>query len=183
MTILCKPNLTWLLIAVLFAGVMTTTTIAAAPKRPNVLYIMSDDHCAQAVGAYGGRLATLNPTPVIDQLAAEGMLFENCFCTNSICSPSRACVITGQYNHTNGAYDLGGSVPPENQTLAIEMREAGYETAMVGKWHLKVLPNFDYYKVLPGQGSYMNPTPSSITTAVRIPARTKRRPAGSFMTL
>ncbi len=129
-----------------------------AADRPNILFIMSDDHCAQAVGAYGGRLAKLNPTPVIDTLAKEGMLFENCFVTNSICSPSRACIITGQYDHVNGAYTLAGRVTPENQYLAIEMRKAGYETAMVGKWHLKEEPNFDYYKVLPGQGSYINPS-------------------------
>jgi N-acetylglucosamine-6-sulfatase len=73
-----------------------------ADERPNILFIMSDDHCAQAVGAYGGRLAALDPTPTIDRLAGEGMLFENAFCTNSICSPSRACILTGQYAHTNG---------------------------------------------------------------------------------
>jgi len=153
---LLKSTFIMLSIAVLFSCV--TMASADTADQPNVLYIMSDDHCAQAVGAYGGRLAKLNPTPVIDQLAKEGMLFDNCFCTNSICAPSRACVLTGQYNHTNGAYDLGDRVEPENQTLAIKMREAGYETAMVGKWHLKVLPNFDYYKVLPGQGNYIDPT-------------------------
>jgi N-acetylglucosamine-6-sulfatase len=129
-----------------------------AHARPNILYIMSDDHAAHAIGAYGGRLATLNPTPTIDRLAKEGMLFENAFCTNSICSPSRACVLTGQYAHTNGAYDLGGKVLPENQFLATEMTKAGYHTAMIGKWHLKVEPAaFDYYCVLPGQGKYHNP--------------------------
>jgi N-acetylglucosamine-6-sulfatase len=85
------------------------------------------------------------------------MLFENCFVTNSICVPSRACIITGQYNHVNGAYTLRERIPPERQYLAIEMRRAGYQTAMVGKWHLKEEPNFDYYKVLPGQGKYMDP--------------------------
>ena len=134
---------------------------AAADKaatRPNILYIMSDDHAAHAIGAYGGRLARLNPTPVIDTLARDGVLLENCFCTNSICSPSRACVITGQYNHVNGAYTLAGTVAPEKQYLPIAMRQAGYQTAMIGKWHLKLEPNFDYYKVLPGQGSYLDPT-------------------------
>ncbi len=126
--------------------------------RPNVLFIMSDDHAAHAIGAYGGRLAALDPTPTIDTLAAEGMLLQNCFVTNSICVPSRACIITGQYNHVNGAYTLAQRIPPERQYLAIEMRAAGYETAMVGKWHLKEEPNFDYYKVLPGQGKYENPT-------------------------
>jgi N-acetylglucosamine-6-sulfatase len=131
---------------------------APAAERPNVLFIMSDDHAAHAVGAYGGRLAVLDPTPVIDTLAAEGMLFENCFVTNSICTPSRACIMTGQYSHVNGAYTLGGRLAPQQQYLAIEMRGAGYQTAMIGKWHLKEEPNFDYYKVLPGQGSYHDPT-------------------------
>lgn len=119
---------------------------------------MSDDHTAHAIGAYGGRLAKLNPTPTIDRIAKEGMLFTNVFCTNSICSPSRACVLTGQYPHTNGAYDLRGRVLPKNQHLAREMKKAGYHTAMVGKWHLKEEPAaFDYYCVLPGQGKYHNP--------------------------
>ncbi len=132
---------------------------APAPAdRPNILFIMSDDHAAHAIGAYGGRLAKLNPTPVIDGLAREGMLFENAFVTNSICVPSRACIMTGQYSHVNGALTLGGKLAPEHQYLAIEMKKAGCQTAMIGKWHLKLEPNFDYYKVLPGQGSYFDPT-------------------------
>ncbi|MFQ6132520.1 MAG: sulfatase [Armatimonadota bacterium] len=130
----------------------------AGPKRPNILFIMSDDHCAQAIGAYGGRLARLDPTPVIDRLAREGMLFENMFCTNSICTPSRATILTGQYSQTNGVLDLGGSLPPDRHYLAIEMKQAGYQTAMIGKWHLKEEPaHFDYYSVLPGQGRYFDP--------------------------
>ena len=79
-------------------------------KKPNILFIMSDDHAAHAISAYGGRLAKVAPTPNLDRLAKEGALFKNAFCTNSICSPSRACVLTGQYNHTNGAVDLSGKV-------------------------------------------------------------------------
>ena len=132
--------------------------MAEAAERPNVLYIMSDDHTAHAIGAYGGRLAKLNPTPTIDRLAKEGMRFENVFCTNSICTPSRACVLTGQYPHVNGVYDLGGRIESDRQFLAREMKKAGYHTAMVGKWHLKLEPAaFDYYCVLPGQGKYHNP--------------------------
>ena len=131
---------------------------SAAAEKPNILYIMSDDHAAHAIGAYGGRLAKLDPTPTIDRLAKEGMLFENAFCTNSICAPSRACVLTGQYPHTNGVYDLKGGIEAERQFLAIEMKKAGYQTAMIGKWHLKQEPAaFDYYCVLPGQGKYHNP--------------------------
>jgi arylsulfatase A-like enzyme len=127
-------------------------------SRPNILFIMSDDHAAHAIGAYGGRLAALNPTPTIDRLAREGMRFENVFCTNSICTPSRATILTGQYSHRNGVTTLNGTLPPARQTLAHEMGKAGYETAIIGKWHLGAEPKaFDYYCVLPGQGSYFNP--------------------------
>jgi arylsulfatase A-like enzyme len=127
---------------------------AADDQKPNILFIMSDDHTAQAVGAYATLLKDLNPTPTIDTLAAEGITFDNAFCTNAICTPSRACIITGQYPHVNGVVDLNGVIKPENQTLPILMRGGGYQTAMIGKWHLKEEPNFDYYKVLPGQGKY-----------------------------
>tara|TARA_R110000850_G_scaffold9033_32_gene33418 strand:+ start:1013 stop:2677 length:1665 start_codon:yes stop_codon:yes gene_type:complete len=139
-------------------GLLSVALAGAEDRRPNILYIMSDDHAAHAIGAYGSRLAALNPTPTIDRLAKEGMVFENAFCTNAICSPSRACVITGQYPHTNGVYDLGGSIEADRQYLALEMKKAGYQTAMIGKWHLKKEPAaFDFYTVLPGQGSYHNP--------------------------
>ncbi|MGB0154766.1 MAG: sulfatase family protein [Verrucomicrobiales bacterium] len=145
-------------ISLFLIGFLITSLVSAEEKRPNILFIMSDDHAAHAIGAYGSRLAALDPTPTLDRLAKEGMLFENAFCTNSICAPSRACVITGQYPHTNGAYDLGGKIESERQYLAIEMKKAGYQTAMVGKWHLKEEPGaFDFYTVLPGQGKYHNP--------------------------
>ncbi len=125
------------------------TLASFAQKKPNILYIMSDDHTSQAFGVYGSRLAALNPTPTIDRLAHEGILFENCFCTNSICTPSRANILTGQYSQTNGVQDLNGRLTPENQHLAHEMKKLGYETAMIGKWHLKETPRaFDYYNVL-----------------------------------
>jgi arylsulfatase A-like enzyme len=130
---------------------------AEAKKRTNILYMMSDDHAAHAISAYGSRLAKVAPTPNIDRLAKEGILFENCFCTNSICVPSRATILTGQHSQTNGALDLGGRLEPERQYLPKLMKQAGYETAMIGKWHLKQEPAFDYYCVLPGQGSYFNP--------------------------
>ena len=86
-------------------------------SRPNILFIMSDDHTSQAIGAYGGRLAGLNPTPTIDALAAEGTRFDNVFATNSICTPSRASIITGQYSQTNGVLDLEGKIGEEQQHL------------------------------------------------------------------
>ncbi len=139
---------------------LVAVSAQAAPQdgRPNILFIMSDDHAAHAIGAYGGRLAKLDPTPNIDRLAREGVRLSNCFCTNSICTPSRATIMTGQYSHISGCKGFAKGLEPERQTLALEMKTAGYETAMVGKWHLKHEPAaFDYYCVLPGQGSYFNP--------------------------
>ncbi|WP_282136708.1 sulfatase family protein [Seonamhaeicola maritimus] len=143
---------------------LVTITVSSCKKeskieKPNILYIMSDDHTSQAIGAYGKRLARLNPTPTIDRLAEEGVLLENTFCTNSICTPSRASIMTGQFGQVNGVVDLSGRLAPENQYLPIEIKKQGYETAMVGKWHLKHAPEaYDYYNVLPGQGDYFNPT-------------------------
>lgn len=129
-----------------------------AQGRPNILYIMSDDHGAQSIGAYGGRLAELNPTPTLDRLAVEGVVMENTFCNNAICSPSRASILTGQYSHMTGVTGLGGSVQEADQTLPLQMRKAGYLTAVIGKWHLGEQPlAFDYYKVLESQGKYHNP--------------------------
>ncbi len=130
----------------------------AKSAKPNIMFVMSDDHTSQAIGAYGGRLAKLNPTPNIDALAREGVVMENAFCNNAICTPSRASIMTGQYSAVNGCPILGNPLPPERQYLAIEMKKAGYTTAVVGKWHLKERPEaFDYYKVLPGQGKYFDP--------------------------
>lgn len=127
-------------------------------SQPNIIFIMSDDHTFQAIGAYGSRLAAVNPTPTLDQLAAGGMLFTHVFCTNSICTPSRGNIMTGQYSQTNGIKILGDPLPAERQYLPAEMKKLGYQTAIIGKWHLKEEPGaFDYYKVLPVQGKYFDP--------------------------
>jgi arylsulfatase A-like enzyme len=129
-----------------------------AAERPNILFIMADDHTTQAFGCYGSRLAKLNATPTLDKLAAEGMRFDRVFCTNSICTPSRATIMTGQYSQTNGVLDLKGRLPAARQYLPAEMKKAGYLTAVIGKWHLDEEPAaFDYYAVLPGQGKYFDP--------------------------
>ena len=135
-----------------------TTTSTRAGGQPNILWIMSDDHAVTGVGAYGGRLATLDPTPNIDRLALEGVRLTNAFCTNSICTPARATLLTGQYSHVNGVRTLTDPLPAARQTLAPLIKAAGYHTAIIGKWHLHEEPaGFDFYSVLPGQGWYANP--------------------------
>jgi arylsulfatase A-like enzyme len=119
---------------------------------------MSDDHAANAIGCYGSHLASVVKTPNLDRLATEGARLNNCFCTNSICAPSRATILTGQYSHRNGVYTLHETLEPEHPNVAKEMQEYGYQTAVIGKWHLKVDPSgFDYWNVLRGQGRYRNP--------------------------
>lgn len=130
---------------------------AMADDRPNILFLMADDHATHAVGAYQGRLARLDPTPNIDRLAASGMRFRRAFCTNSICTPSRASILTGQYSHTNGVYKFT-PLDPSRPTLPKLMRAAGYHTAMIGKSHVYTFPEgFDYWSLLPGWGKYHDP--------------------------
>jgi arylsulfatase A-like enzyme len=129
----------------------------ANSKRPNILFIMSDDHTSQAISAYGGVLADVCPTPNIDRLAKEGMLFRNCFVTNSICTPSRAAIITGKYAHKNGVYKFT-AMDQSQPTLPKYMQQAGYHTSLIGKYHLYSNPvGLDYFSVLPGQGRYQDP--------------------------
>ena len=131
---------------------------SSADDRPNILFIFSDDHAPHAIGAYDGWLKDVNPTPNIDALAKQGMLFKNSFCTNSICGPSRAVIITGKHSHLNGFMNNGNKFDGSQQTFPKILRGAGYQTAMIGKWHLKSQPQgFDYWDVLPGQGEYYNP--------------------------
>ncbi len=129
-----------------------------AGQKPNIVFIFSDDHAPHAIGAYNGWLKSVNPTPRIDQLANQGMLFEKSFCTNSICGPSRAVIMTGKHSHKNGFMNNGNSFNWNQQTFPKILRKAGYTTALYGKSHLKGNPKgFDDWKVLPGQGDYYNP--------------------------
>ena len=145
-------------------GIVTLLFVAFAARgvaqteRPNILFIFSDDHAVQAISAYGGRLARIAPTPHIDSLAAEGMLFVNSFCANSICGPSRANILTGKHSHKNGFMTNRNRFDAKQWTVARALREGGYSTAIIGKWHLKSDPvGFDHWEVLPGQGNYYNP--------------------------
>ena len=133
-------------------------TLLAEKKRPNIVFFFTDDHAPHAIGAYNGWLKKVNPTPEIDKLAADGMLFENSFCTNSICGPSRAVIMTGKHSHVNGFMNNGNSFDWNQQIFPKILRAAGYHTALYGKSHLKGKPQgFDSWAVLPGQGDYYNP--------------------------
>ncbi|MDZ7722223.1 MAG: sulfatase [candidate division KSB1 bacterium] len=131
---------------------------AAQNKQPNILFIMSDDHAVNAVSCYGSRLQSVMQTPNIDRLAKEGARLDHCFCTNSICVPSRATIMTGQYSHVNKVYTLRDKLNPASPNVAKLLQDNGYQTALFGKWHLSVDPDgFDDWNVLPGQGRYHNP--------------------------
>lgn len=125
------------------------------PKRPNIIFIMADDHAYQAISAYG---STLIQTPNIDRIGREGAILKNEFVTNSVCSPSRAVILTGKYSHINGLRDNGTFFNGAQPTLPKMLKANGYRTAIVGKWHLWSEPTgFDYWNVLPAQGHYYNP--------------------------
>ncbi|MCA9001884.1 MAG: sulfatase [Planctomycetes bacterium] len=123
--------------------------------RPNILFLFTDDHSTAAIGAYGSKI---NQTPQLDRLASEGMVFDRMYCTNSICAPSRAVILTGKHSAANGVRDNGDIFDGGQVTFPKLLREAGYTTAMIGKWHLKTDPTgFDFWEVLPGQGQYYQP--------------------------
>jgi len=129
--------------------------LGAPPRRPNIVFIMTDDHTTQAMSCYGGRL---NRTPAMDRIAGEGVRFDGCFCTNGICAPSRAVILTGKYSHLNGLHDNAQVFDGNQLTFPKVLREAGYRTGIVGKWHLKSDPTgFDLWRILIDQGEYYNP--------------------------
>ncbi|WP_445737726.1 MULTISPECIES: sulfatase family protein [Bacteroidota] len=132
-------------------------------KRPNILFIMADDHTSQAISAYGTIFGDLFTTPNIDRLANEGMIFNNVYCTNAICGPSRATILTGKYSHVNGYFknESGGQFDGEQWTFIKSLKDNGYQTSLFGKWHLGSEPvGFDYFKYHNNknqQGVYYNP--------------------------
>ncbi|MFO1076108.1 MAG: sulfatase [Planctomycetota bacterium] len=161
-------------------------------SRPNILFVFSDDHAPHAISAYG---STINKTPNLDRIAREGVLFRNNFCGNSLCGPSRATVLTGKHSHLNGFMRNGNRFDGDQVTMPKLLHAAGYQTAMIGKWHLESDPQgFDFWSVLPGQGQYYNPdflTPqgrvhyeghvTNITTDLALDWLDKRDPQKPFL--
>ena len=139
--------------------VLALTMALPAAERPNIVFIFSDDHALEAISAYGDRYDKVAPTPNIDRIANEGNLFKRSYCGNAICGPSRATILTGKHTHVNGFMDNNYSrFDGTQQTFPKLLQDAGYETAIIGKWHLVSNPTgFNYWEILPGQGHYYNP--------------------------
>ena len=158
-----KMKMDYKLLALL--GISATFSMGAGAQpgtaqRPNIIYIMSDDHAYQAISAYGGPLRDIAPTPNIDRIARDGIRFDRCLVTNSISGPCRAVILTGKYSHLNGFITNEGQSPFDGsqQTFPKLLQKAGYNTAIIGKWHLQSDPaGFDHWDILPGQGNYYNP--------------------------
>lgn len=148
---------TYLIFIVLVAGAFSgcKEKLESKDSRPNILFIMADDHAVRALSCYDG---SINHTPNIDRIAKNGVIFTNSFVSNSICAPSRAVMLTGKHSHMNGQINNRVTFDSTQQTFPKLLQQAGYQTALVGKWHLKSNPTgFDYWNILPGQGQYYNP--------------------------
>lgn len=143
---------------IVFFGLLLMLPLAGwsqGAKRPNIIIIISDDHALSTIGAYG---AAYGATPNIDKIAKQGAVFKNAFVSNSICAPSRATLLTGRYSHMNGLKDNHDVFDAKQDVFPRRMKNEGYQTAWIGKWHLKTYPDgFDYWNILPGQGQYYNP--------------------------
>ncbi|PWE00394.1 sulfatase family protein [Marinilabilia rubra] len=141
--------------SLLALGYACSPTEKEKPAKPNIIFIMTDDHAFQTLSAYDDRYIN---TPNLDRIAEHGAIFTNSFVANSICAPSRAVMLTGKHSHANGQIDNSTSFDGSQQTFPKLLRQNGYQTALIGKWHLKSEPTgFDYWNILPGQGSYYNP--------------------------
>ena len=137
----------------LFLFFLLSTTTLFAQQRPNILFIMSDDHDNDAISAYSKQFIE---TPNIDRLAKEGVRFNKAFVGNSICAPARATLLTGQHSHKNGVKDNRTRFDSSKTNLAHLLGRAGYQTALIGKWHLHSYPSgFEYWRILPGNGSIL----------------------------
>lgn len=151
-------TLGFFVLPVVLGGYACSEKKAGNNERPNILYIMTDDHSYQTISAYGHPLSRLAPTPNIDRLAEKGMLFNRAFVENSLSTPSRACLMTGLYSHQNGQRTLEKGIDSTKTFFTELLQESGYQTAVFGKWHIQCDPKgFDSYKILEGQGEYYNP--------------------------
>tara|TARA_B110001469_G_C9559927_1_gene277755 strand:+ start:56 stop:847 length:792 start_codon:yes stop_codon:yes gene_type:complete len=144
--------------AVIMACMLSLGGASAQAESPNIIFIFSDDHTWQTISAYGHPLSKVMPTPNIDRIGAEGIRFDRCLVTNSICKPSRAVVLTGKYSHLNGQLTNGGTFNGDQMTFPKLLQKADYQTAIIGKWHLRSTPTgFDHHEVMKGQGRYYDP--------------------------
>lgn len=153
-----KSLLSFAALSCIAATAQAQQKAAATTQRPNIVYIMCDDHAFQCISAYGSPISKLAPTPNIDRIAERGMRFDRAFVENSLSTPSRACLMTGLYSNQNGQRQLGEGIDTTRTFFTEQLQQAGYQTAVVGKWHMGCDPNgFDYYHIYNDQGQYYNP--------------------------
>lgn len=153
-----KSLLSFAALSCIAATAQAQQKAAAATQRPNIVYIMCDDHAFQCISAYGSPISKLAPTPNIDRIAERGMRFDRAFVENSLSTPSRACLMTGLYSNQNGQRQLGDGIDTTRTFFTEQLQQAGYQTAVVGKWHMGCDPKgFDYYHIYNDQGQYYNP--------------------------